>query len=259
MIRFTNKCTVFAFLLLLTAACSQPDEPVITEKETVVVEEEPQTPPVKVAEEQTREPALPQEPVKPQEAQKQPAPSAKTLYPNEVILQLKSWDKNLSTLKTSFRQNTLYDGVPINMSHGNLYYSQAGSKLRLDTLNESENVEQSAVTDKQKIVILDGQGRPITTVSWEEWQKGQPNQALFDFGNYTALLDRHHIEMPKPYTLVLTPKQGDENYTLTLELDETDYFPKSIKIESDLTVTEAILSETQKNKVLDFELFGGFF
>ena len=52
-----------------------------------------------------------------------------------------------------------------------------------------------------------------------------------------------------------------EPYTLYLTLSEKDYFPTNIKIVSDLMVTEAKLTNTQKNAPLAFDTFraGGLF
>ena len=163
-------------------------------------------------------------------------------------------------VKTYFEQTTEYDGVPVSKSQGNLFYDRDKHMLRLDTLDIDGKTEQSALTDKEKILILDGQGNQITTLSWQEWQQGQPNQALFDFGNYTALLARHNAKLTDNNVLELTPKEG-ETYTLYLTLSPEDFFPQNIKIVSDLMVTEAKLSRIQKNEPLAFDTFrqGGLF
>ncbi len=248
---FTNKWVYVGLLCAALAACSSSSqEPVPQVEETVTVEETVLPPTAQAV-------ATPQEP-----AEKQPpkTPKKTTLYPNEAVLNLKAWDKKLKFLKTAFTQTTTYDGVPVSSSQGMLYYDKDKNLLRLDTDDGDGKFDQSAVTDKQKILILDGQGREITTLDWTEWQKGQPNQALFDFGNYTALLARHNASLQEPNILVLTPKEG-ENYTLYITLSQQDYFPTSIKIVADLLETEAKLSDTQKNTALAFNTFraGGLF
>ncbi len=245
---FTNKLTCVLAACMCLAACSQKEESqkVAEVTETIVVQET----------------VLPPTAEKPAEAK--PAPqtqtTSKTLYPNEALIQLKGWDNKLKFLKTRFEQTAQYDGVPISKSQGVLYYDKDKNLLRLDTTDTDGKTEQSAVTDKKQILILDGQGHEVTTLSWQEWQQGQPNQALFDFGNYTALLNRHNVTLKEPYLLELTPKEG-EKYTLYLLLSEQDYFPTRIKIVSDLTETEAVLTDTQKNQPLAFDTFrqGGLF
>ena len=247
---FTNKLLMGVGLCLLLQACSKPQEPAVAE-ETIVVDT--------VAE----EPAVIPEGI-PQVPAKKPTTVAvkqdKQLYPNETIINVKAWDKKLKFLKTHFEQTTLYDGVEVSRSQGTLFYDRDKHMLRLDTLAADGDVEQSAVTDKQNILILDGQGNQITTLNWDEWQQGQPNQALFDFGNYTALLARHNASLKEPHLLELTPKEG-EPYTLYLTLDPKDYFPTNIKIVSDLMTTEAKLSSIEKNQPLAFDIFraGGLF
>lgn len=171
---------------------------------------------------------------------------------------LKAWDKKLAYLDAGFEQTTSYDGVLISASKGRIYYSQTPRLLRLDTLDEEGNPVQSAVTDKKIILMLDEKGRRITTLDWQAWQEGQPNKALFDFGNYAALLARHEAvlfeETPQNAVLQLTPKTGEE-YRLFLTLGKTDFFPQVITIESDLMRTEAKLLSPEKNKKLSAALF----
>lgn len=169
------------------------------------------------------------------------------------------WDKKLTTLNTAFEQTTSYDGVVISRSHGKLFFQAQGQLLRLDTLNDEEKTEQTAVTDKKVLRILDASGKEITAMPWAEWVNGQPNKALFDFGHYTALLQAHQAAVfdstPQRTVLKLLPKDKSAGYTLYLLLDGKDYFPQSIIIESDLMKTQADLKQTVKNKPLAKNLF----
>lgn len=169
------------------------------------------------------------------------------------------WDKKLNTLNTAFEQTTSYDGVVISRSHGKLFFQAQGQLLRLDTLNDEEKTEQTAVTDKKVLRILDASGKEITAMPWAEWVNGQPNKALFDFGHYTALLQAHQATVfdstPQRTVLKLLPKDKSAGYTLYLLLDGKDYFPQSIIIESDLMKTQADLKQTVKNKPLAKNLF----
>ena len=245
---FTNKCLCLVSACLFLAACSQKEEPqkIAEITETIVVEE-------------TVLPPTAEKPAEVKPPSKQ-AEISKTSYPNETLVSVKAWDKKLKFLKTRFEQTAQYDGVPVSKSQGILYYDHDKNLLRLDTIDTDGKTEQTAITDKKQILILDGQGHEVTTLSWEEWQQGQPNQALFDFGNYTALLSKHNATIKEPYLLELTPKEG-EKYTLYLTLSQEDYFPQKIKIVSDLMETEAVLTDIQKNKPLAFDTFrqGGLF
>ena len=193
---------------------------------------------------------------------KKPAPAPKTaLSADELTARLKEWDKKLATLETAFNQTTSYDGVEVSRSGGKLFYDRAQNRLRLDTMSPEGDLEQTAITDKKDIVILDEAGNQVTTLSWADWQQGQPNQALFDFGNYTALVERHNAvvksQTAKEAVLLLTPKEGEE-YQLLLTLTAPDYFPQTITIMSDLMTTEAVLKNIQKNQPLPRAVFGGF-
>ncbi|MBR4355163.1 MAG: outer membrane lipoprotein carrier protein LolA [Elusimicrobiaceae bacterium] len=242
---FTNKIFLgMSFFLLLIGCDSSKNNP----KAEAVVEAE-----ISVNAENSKT-----ESQIPAEAPKPVAQKTKVLSPDETIARLKQWDKDLLSLKTSFVQITEYDGVSVSRSQGTLYYDKNRHLLRLDTQDGDGAVTQSAITDKKEIIILDETGKQVTQVTWNEWQQGQPNQALFDFGNYAALLARHQVKAIQPHHLALTPKSG-EDYTLYLTLSPQDYFPTTIQIVSGDLMTRADLTATQKNISLPKDTFGGFF
>lgn len=277
MTRFINKALcIFALGCLFTACSDKSNEQPTPQQENEVTQEIalPETAPqaTQITDEiQTPEVAeiLPEpeqeKPVVvpvPQKMTAQPKAQNNQLTDEEIIARFQQWDNNLNTLSTSFNQLSAYDGVEISRSQGNLYYEKKTPMLRLDTLTLDGTISQTALTDKKTILILDDQNQPITTLSWQEWQQGQPNQALFDFGNYTALLARHNAAVtqrtPVNTVLLLTPKEG-EKYELYLTLDNRDYFPTEIKIVADLMTTTAALNDTRTNTDLDTAaLFGGF-
>ena len=257
--QFIKSLLLFVLPLALTVGCAkketspeQPTEVILVETEgpvqtlPVPTEEKASTP----TENDPVSHATPSKPV-----------TTPSLDSEKVVAALKNWDKKLNFLTTHFKQTSSYDGVQISRSQGTLQYDKKRDLLRLDTLDDKGALEQSAYTDKQKIIIFDEAGHQVTDLSWKEWQQGQPNQALFDFGNYSALLDRHHVKLqqePQHPVLVLTPKEG-EDYTLYLTLDNKDYFPTSIKIVSDLMVTQSDLTQTDKITPIANTTFGGLF
>lgn len=244
-----NPLWAVACAAFVLAACSDQPEP----KETAPAQQPaPQVQPV--------QPVPKPEPAPAPAAKPKPAPQP-DLTAQQLADKLKQWDEKLALLQTDFIQNTSYDGVDVSRSQGKLFYDRAQNRLRLDTLSPDGFLEQTAVTDKKDIVILDENNQHVTTLSWADWQQGQPNQALFDFGNYTALLEKHSAAVQKQdgqtAVLVLTPKEGEE-YTLYLTLSKRDFFPQVITIQSELMVTRADLKNTQKNKPLPADVFGGF-
>lgn len=233
------KRFISSFLLLgLTVYAFGAESAPVAVKKTAALAQE------KTAAGQTTAPAAPQ----------QAAPQAAQTDPLKAFA---AWDKKLTTLNTAFEQITSYDGVVISRSHGKLFFQAQGQLLRLDTLNDEEKTEQTAVTNKKILRILDASGKEITAMPWAEWVNGQPNKALFDFGHYTALLQAHQATVfestPQRTVLKLLPK--DKSYTLYLLLDGKDFFPQSIIIESDLMKTQADLKQTVKNKPLAKNLF----
>lgn len=249
-----NKLFLAALLSCFFAACSDDKQPATPQK--------PETPVQAPAEKAKPAAEQPKPAAKPVQKPK-PAPKKDVSYTAEQLAaRLKDWDKKLNTLATQFEQTTSYDGVEVSRSQGKLFYDRAKNFLRLDTLARTGETEQSAVTDKKEIIILDESGAHVTTLSWADWQQGQPNQALFDFGNYTALVDRHNASVQSQNAdeavLVLTPKEGEE-YELYLTLSKADFFPVVIAVKSDLMLTRAALSGARKNTPLGDGVFGGFF
>ena len=171
-----------------------------------------------------------------------------------------AWDSNMHTLQTQFTQTTEYDGMRILRSNGQIFYEQKGPKLRLDTF-ENGQVNQSALTDKKQIYILDEKGKEISKVSWQEWLEGQPNQALFDFGNYAALLKRHDVSVWQKQNgrvvLRLTPTDKDANYILYITIAEKNCFPQTITIQVDLMKNTANLTDIKLNTELNPNIFKG--
>lgn len=171
-----------------------------------------------------------------------------------------SWDKNMHTLQTDFVQTTEYDGILISRSEGRITYSQNGPKLRLDNV-EKGKITQTALTDKKNIWIVDEKGLPVTEVKWKDWLAGQPNQALFDFGNYTALMARHNASVLEKkdgqVILRLEPKDPGQSYTLYVAVAESNCFPTYIAIESDLMKTTAELKNKKLNAALKDDVFKG--
>lgn len=253
-----NNILLAALLACCLAACSdEKPQPAPTEEKPQQTAAAPVQPaPAKPVAEKA--PAPKPTPIKPQ-----PQPKPAVTYTAEQLAQrLKEWDKKLNTLSTRFEQTTSYDGVQVSRSQGTLSYDRERNLLRLDTLTRTGETEQSAVTNKKEIIILDETGAHVTTLSWADWQQGQPNQALFDFGNYTDLVDKHNAavqsQTPQEAVLLLTPKEGEE-YELYLTLGKEDFFPVSIAVKSDLMLTRADLSAARKNQPLSDDTFGGFF
>ncbi len=253
--RFINNWGVGISMLLLCACTGtqEPQTPAITEdaSQKIVSQAQPVAPAVKPAD---ATPAVTQL----AQTTKVELPQKEQVAERSSVERFKAWDKNLHFLKTDFTQITTYDGVVVSRSQGTLFYDQAKNALRLDTQDTDGTLIQSAVTDKKIIFILDEKGKEVSQLSWQEWQQGQPNQALFDFGNYTELLSRHNVKVIRPYSLELTPKEG-EGYTLYLTLQPKDCFPQSIKLVSGNLVTQADLTNIQQNKPLPQATFGGFF
>lgn len=173
----------------------------------------------------------------------------------QVFAELLGWDAKLQSLSADYEQKTVFEGMEISASSGRIY--KKGGKIRLDTLAGGA-VTQSAVTDKKIIKILDGAGKLVTSLPWADWQAGQANKALFDFGNYAAVLDEHSLkefsEIDGGYLIILTPNEGPK-YDLAFVLDAKDCFPKEVAITSEGVTTTTALKNINKNPKLKENLF----
>ncbi len=160
-----------------------------------------------------------------------------------------AWDAKLKTLQADFMQQTDFEGTPISSSQGTLY--KQNNNIRLDTFEEG-TLAQSAVTDKKIIKIKDGKGALITSLPWDQWQEGQTNKALFDFGNYEKVVKEHKLksfDCDGPfYKLVLVPlKESPESYELSFKLLPKDFFIEEISLENQGVRTKTTLKNVKKN------------
>ena len=254
---FINKYTIAILAMcILGVGCAKGANLVQSQEKVLVAQEElsqTQTPQT-LTEQSISHPAekQSQDPVKQSPAVTTPS--------KDYIACFAAWDNQLHTLHTLFTQTTKYDGANISTSKGRIYYQQDGKKLRLDNL-ENALITQTALTDKKQIYILDDKGAEITKISWKEWLLGQPNQALFDFGNYTQLLQKHTVQMKdvdKQFVLLtLSPKKSSDNYSLYIKINKETCFPKTITVEVDLMQTIADLSDTKLNATLPKDIFKG--
>ena len=278
---FTNKVVCVCVAAFL-CACAQQDAPVpaeenttvqpITETVEIVEVVEPAAPvstddstPVSApapAEKQTQNTAAPT--VRNTAATTQTTPAKTRNYSREELLaQLKKREQNLKTFQTDFSQVSSYDGVEINRSRGRLYYDFTRGLMRWEMLDAAGTLTQAAVTNKKEIIILDDAAKPVSTLSWQDWQKGQPNQALFDIGNYAQLVSTHRVDVTSQdntqAVLTFTPLEKTQNYTLSVTLSKTDFVPLALTLQADDMKTDTQLSSTRTNAPLTENLFGGFF
>jgi len=263
---FINKTAVLLALAGCLAACS-PDAPATQEEkvEVQVVEEitpEAPLPPAQKpgAQDAPKEEIKTHSPAAPQTATKA---ASHTYTADELMGKLKKWEQNISTFQAGFNQVSSYDGVEINRSKGRLYYDFPAGLIRWEMRTKEDAIDQVGITNKKEIVILDDSLRPVTTLAWKDWQKGQPNQAIFDIGNYAQLADRHRVEVSaqddEKAVLALTPTAGTEKYTLFITLSKKDFFPMAVALQAEDMLTTNELISVRKNEPLAADLFGGFF
>ncbi len=186
-------------------------------------------------------------------AKKKAAPAKAAVTQEEITTAFAAWDKKLKTLKVDYEQMTSFEGTEISSSTGRLY--KAGNNIRLDNLSEGK-VVQSALTDKNIINITDEKGKNIMALSWEEWQAQQPNKALFDFGNYSAVLKSHivkeAVKTTDGYSLILN--SAADGYTLSFLLG-ADFFPTEITVSNEGVSTKTVLKNAAKNIKLEESVF----
>jgi len=173
---------------------------------------------------------------------------------------LKSWDAKLETLSAAFTQEVNFSEAGLKQSvEGELKYSKPNF-LRIEHFKPARQV---VVTDKRDIWIYKPEDAQVVKTSWEAWRKTQNDNfsGILDFGNYSALTEKNNTVVSgqtpaHPYiTVVFTPKASPEQYSLSLTLSATDYFPLEAEFTVDKTTIKTRLSGVEINKALSPELF----
>ncbi|HAT72057.1 MAG TPA: hypothetical protein DCS63_04500 [Elusimicrobia bacterium] len=183
---------------------------------------------------------------------KEPGRSAK------IIEGLKAWDASLETLQADFTQEVNFREAGLKQSiEGTLRYV----KPNLLRIEHAKPARQVVVTDKTAIWIYKPEDKQAVRTSWEAWRRAQDQNfsGILDFGNYAALADRNLTtagggENGQPFKVTFRPMTGGD-YTLTLTLSATDYFPLEAELLVDNTVIKTRLSSVEKNGPIDGEIF----
>ena len=176
----------------------------------------------------------------------------------KIIEGLKAWDASLETLKADFTQEVNFREAGLKQSiEGTLRYV----KPNLLRIEHTKPVRQLVVTDKTAIWIYKPEDKQAVRTSWEAWRRAQDQNfsGILDFGNYAALADRNLTTTSggkngEPFKVTFTPRTGGD-YTLTLTLSSTDYFPLEAELLVDNTVIKTRLFSVEKNGPVDGGIF----
>ena len=194
-------------------------------------------------------------PISAEEPKQKPQTAPKNLQ-EKVLKNFIAWDKKLNTLDTLYTQETSFEGTLISKSLGHLFKS--ANNLRLETLDNDNNLTQYALTDKKIIRVFDEKGSLIMETDWESWRDNQQNKSLFDFNNYANILKKHDVRAfettKNNYVLTLAPKEGDE-YILTFLLNKGNYFPTEINLENEGVKSKTTLQNIKINTAVSKEIF----
>lgn len=178
----------------------------------------------------------------------------------EALAGLKDWDARLESLRTRFTQEVDFSDAGLKQHvEGILTYL----KPDLLKIEHVKPARQLVYTDKKELWIYKPEDSQAVRTSWDAWKKNQSSNfsGIMDFGNYTALTEKHELKVSKdktaPYyiTMVLTPKRNPELYVLTLALSSTDYFPAEATLAVEGTSIKTRLESPEKNVPLDKALF----
>ena len=173
---------------------------------------------------------------------------------------LKNWDAKLETLSARFTQEVNFSEAGLKQNvEGELKYSKP-NLLRIEHFRPARQV---VITDKRDIWIYKPEDAQVIKTSWEAWRKTQSDNfsGILDFGNYSALTEKNNTAVSggtpaHPYiTVVFTPKANPGQYSLSLTLSATDYFPLEAELTVDKTIIKTRLSGVEINKALPPELF----
>lgn len=175
-----------------------------------------------------------------------------------VLEKLKAWDAALQTLKADFTQELNFTEAGLKQTiEGNLRYSRP-NLLRIEHIKPSR---QLVVTDKKDIWIYKPEDNQVVRASWDAWRRTQDQNfsGILDFGNYAALTEKNTATVSggkdgAPVTVKFVPKSG-KDYSLSLTLSATDYFPLGAELSVEGTVIKTRLTSVEKNGPVDAAVF----
>lgn len=204
--------------------------------------------------------AAPAKPAPAKAAAKTAAPAAKKAEdPAAPVLEkLKAWDAALQTLKADFTQELNFTEAGLKQTiEGTLRYSRP-NLLRIEHIKPSRQI---VVTDKKDIWIYKPEDNQVVRASWDAWRRTQDQNfsGILDFGNYAALTEKNTATVSggkdgAPVTVKFVPRSG-KDYSLSLTLSATDYFPLGAELAVEGTVIKTRLTSVEKNGPVDAAVF----
>ena len=175
-----------------------------------------------------------------------------------VLEKLKAWDAALQTLKADFTQELNFTEAGLKQTiEGTLNYSRP-NLLRIEHIKPSRQI---VVTDKKDIWIYKPEDNQVVRAAWDAWRRTQDQNfsGILDFGNYAALTEKNTATVSggkdgAPVTVKFVPRSG-KDYSLSLTLSATDYFPLGAELSVEGTVIKTRLTAVEKNGPADAAVF----
>lgn len=164
---------------------------------------------------------------------------------SQVIDELEKWDEKLNTLKSDFKQEVFFKEANIRQKvEGEIIYKKP-NLLRIEHTSPSKQI---IITDKVDIQVYKPEENQIYKMSWDYWKKTQNFSSLFDFGNYSELINKNEIKIEQSSNTIkvqFTNKEKPSLYEFTLFLSPKDFFPyqASLKVEDTYIFTELFNTE----------------
>ena len=161
--------------------------------------------------------------------------SSSPITVNVVTKRLKAIESQITTFSANFDQTVKIKDAGLTQ---NVVGSIDYSKPKRFNIKQLRPEKQRVVSDGKILWVWRPSKNQVLRMKLQDWGERQPfAQGLIDFGHYAEMIGNYHVKIVKTtpllgalkgyqeITLLLTPRQGDNKFSLRLKLNTRNFFP----------------------------------
>lgn len=186
------------------------------------------------------------------------APSSAPITLELVAARFKALDESLRTLKAELRQSVRVEGSGSARAVEGAVSFQKPGKLRLVHRRPEP---QTVVSDGTWLWVHRPSTNQVIKTRLEHWRRSEPlAQGLLDFGRSADLLSRYDAALStvsapsadghRRFSLRLRPKDGSDEFELTLSASDKDFFPTESVLRAGRAVVRTVFQDVRFNPEL---------
>lgn len=192
-------------------------------------------------------------------AAKSPEPKIEvsTLTVSEIIEKVETVDAKLKTLSADFKQFVRWDESGTAQT---VEGSVSFKKKKLLRVEHKIPEPQLIVSDGSWIWVHRKETNQVIQMRLDDWRKSEPMaQGLLDLGGYAELLKKYDVSVATRSAgfieLKLEPREGKKDFTLTLKVSTSDWFPWETVLRVGEVVVRSKFENVKFNPELPEKLF----